>query len=282
MTWKDPKTQNRKSDVQIVEGSPQIAEFSAVVRDFEKFKDKPFNLLTDSAYVAGIAMRAEYAALKEVSNPKLHQLVSALTCLISHRKQPNHIMHVRSHTDLPGFITEGNRKADALAMSAETTNIPNIFAQANLSHAFFHQNVPALIRLFKLPKDQAKAIVATCPNCQNYQIPSMGTGVNPRGLNSCQLWQTDMTHFPSFGKSKYVHIPVDTFSGVIFASTHAGEKTIHVIKHFLIAFVTLGIPENIKTDNGPAYTFCKLKSFSAIGELDTVEAFLQIPWDNPS
>ena len=141
-------------------------------------------------------------------------------------------MHVRSHTDLPGFITEGNRKADALAMPAQSANVPDIFAQAKMSHAFFHQNVPALIRMFKLSKDLAKAIVATCPSCQNYQIPSMSTGVNPRGLNSCQLWQTDVTHFPSFGKSKYVHVSVDTFSGAIFASAHAGEKATHVYQAF--------------------------------------------------
>ncbi|NWZ02296.1 POK19 protein, partial [Loxia curvirostra] len=77
-------------------------------------------------------------------------------------------------------------------MAVQTANVPNIFAQAKLSHAFFHQNVSVFIRMFKLSKDQAKAIVVTCPSCQNYQTPSMGTGVNPRGLNSCPLWQTDV------------------------------------------------------------------------------------------
>lgn len=57
-TWKDPKTQ--ESDVQVVEGLPQIAELAAVVRAFEKFQE-PINVVTDSAYVAGIAMRAEYS-----------------------------------------------------------------------------------------------------------------------------------------------------------------------------------------------------------------------------
>ncbi|NXG81353.1 POK19 protein, partial [Stercorarius parasiticus] len=155
------------------------AELAAVVRAFDKFKNEPFNLVTNSAYVAGIAMRAEHALLKEVSNPKLYQLLSKLIQLFSHRKQPYHIMHVRSHTDLPGFVAEGNRKADALAMAVQTANVPDIFAQAKLSHAFFHQNVPALMRMFKLSKEEAKAIVATCSNCQSYQIPSMGTGVNP-------------------------------------------------------------------------------------------------------
>ncbi|NXS30865.1 POK6 protein, partial [Pomatostomus ruficeps] len=33
------------------------------------------------------------------------------------------------------------------------------------------------------------------------------------------------------------------------------------IKHFLLAFATLGVPQQIKTDNGPNYTSQKLKDF---------------------
>ncbi|NWZ02295.1 POK7 protein, partial [Loxia curvirostra] len=35
----------------------------------------------------------------------------------------------------------------------------------------------------------------------------------------------------------------------------------HTIKHFLLTFATLGVPKEIKTDNGPAYTSRKLKEF---------------------
>ncbi|NWZ69421.1 POK18 protein, partial [Acrocephalus arundinaceus] len=101
MTGKDPRMQKWESDVQVVEGSPQIAELAAIVRAFEKFKDQPFNLITDLAYVAGIAMKAKNAFLKEVSNQNLCKLLSKLVYYISHRKQPFHVMHVRSHTDLP-------------------------------------------------------------------------------------------------------------------------------------------------------------------------------------
>ncbi|NWH97579.1 POK6 protein, partial [Tichodroma muraria] len=34
-----------------------------------------------------------------------------------------------------------------------------------------------------------------------------------------------------------------------------------VIKHFLLVFSTLGIPQLIKTDNGPSYTSQKFKQF---------------------
>ncbi|RMC20476.1 hypothetical protein DUI87_01326 [Hirundo rustica rustica] len=101
MTWRNPQTQRWEADVEFVEGSPQVAELAAVVRAFEKFSE-PINLVTDSAYVAGVVSRAEPAVLKEIDNEHLFRLLSKLIYLISHREHPFYVMHVRSHTDLPG------------------------------------------------------------------------------------------------------------------------------------------------------------------------------------
>ncbi|TRZ11486.1 hypothetical protein HGM15179_015617 [Zosterops borbonicus] len=258
VTWKDPQTQRWESDRAEVEGSPQVAELAAVVRAFERFSE-PFNLVTDSAYVAGVVSRAENSILQEVSNIALYKLLSKLVKLISHRKQPFYVVHTRSHTDLPGFIAEGNRRADALAAPAAIAPLPDIYQQAKISHQLFHQNVPGLVRQFHLTRDQAKAIVATCPSCQRHAVPTMHAGVNPRGLRSNEIWQMDVTHFSQFGKLKYVHVSVDTFSGAVFASAHTGEKSVDVKKHLLQAFSFMGIPKLIKTDNGPGYAskeFC--------------------------
>ncbi|NWZ17034.1 POK18 protein, partial [Agelaius phoeniceus] len=105
VTWKDPQTQQWEADIAKVEGSPQIAELAAVVRAFEKFPEplNPLNVVTDSAYVAGVVSRAENAVLQEVSNIPLYELLSKLVRIISCREQPFYVMHVRSHTDLPGF-----------------------------------------------------------------------------------------------------------------------------------------------------------------------------------
>ncbi|XP_053789323.1 uncharacterized protein LOC128782857 [Vidua chalybeata] len=173
-------------------------------------------------------------------------------------QQPYHILHVRSHTDLPGDITEGNRRADVLAMLATSTSVN---PTAKMSHAFFHQNAPALCRQFKISKEQARAILATCPNCQSHTLPSLATGVNPWGLGALETWQTDITHFPSFGRLKYIHVSVDTFSGAVFASTHTGEKTKDIIKHLYMAFSTLGVPKTIKTDNGPGFVSKQFMEF---------------------
>ncbi|RMB91843.1 hypothetical protein DUI87_31771 [Hirundo rustica rustica] len=252
MTWRNPQTQRWEADVEFVEGSPQVAELAAVVRAFEKFLE-PINLVTDSAYVAGVVSRAEQAVLKEIDNEHLFRLLSKLIYLISHREHPFYVMHVRSHTDLPSEIAEGNCQADSLAAPVEKARLPDIFQQAKLSHQQYHQNVPGLIRQFQLTRSQARAIVATCPNCQVQAMPSMGMGVNPRGLGSCEVWQTDITHIPSFGHLEYVHVSIDTHSGAVYASAHAGEKTEHAKKHLVQAFSVLGIPKEIKTNNGPAY-----------------------------
>ena len=79
-------------------------------------------------------------------------------------------------------------------------------------------------------------------------------GVNPRGLAPNHLWQMDVTHVPSFGCMQYVHVTVDTYSHLIFASAHTGEKLWGVISHCLQAIAYMGVPKTVKTDNGPAYT----------------------------
>ncbi|OWK57810.1 Pol polyprotein [Lonchura striata] len=259
VTWKDPQTQRWEADVVEVEGSPQVAELAVVVRAFERFSE-PFNLVTDSAYVAGVVSRAQDAILQGVSNDALNRLLSKLIRLVSHRKQPFYVMHIRSHTDLPGFLAEGNRRADSLAAApAQLAPLPDKFQQAKISHQLYHQNAPGLVQQFHLTRDQAKAIVATCPSCKSLPLPSVSAGANPRGLRSCEVWQMDITHVPSFGRMKYVHVSVDTFSGAVFASAHTGEKAKDVEKHLIQAFSMLGVPKLIKTDNAPGY---KSKEFA--------------------
>ncbi|TRZ08341.1 hypothetical protein HGM15179_018769 [Zosterops borbonicus] len=132
-------------------------------------------------------------------------------------------------------------------------NLPDLFQQTKLSHQNFHQNVPGLVCQFHLRQGQAKAIVATCPNFQKYAVPSLGSGVNPRGLSSCEVWQTDVTHIPQFGRLKYMHVSAGTFSGAVYASAHTGEKATNAQKHLVQALSVLGILKVIKTDNGPVY-----------------------------
>lgn len=158
---------------------------------------------------------------------------------------------------MPGPLVEGNRYADQLA---GITVFPNSFEQARLSHAFFHQNAKVLQKSYGLSLTRAQQIIASCPDCQQ-MTPSLFYGVNLRGLKALELWQTDVKCIPEFGRLKYVHVPVDTFSGAIAATAHTGEKACNICKHFLLAFVTLGVLKTIKTDNGPGYISQKILQF---------------------
>jgi transposase InsO family protein len=93
------------------------------------------------------------------------------------------------------------------------------------------------------------------------------TGINPRGLKANHIWKTDVTHIPQFGTLKYVHVTVDTYSGVLFASAHTGETTKHALGHLLGAFATFGIPKSIKMDNSPAYASKKFQEFCTLWDI---------------
>lgn len=125
--WKDPQTQQWETDVEYVEGFPPAAELATAVRDFERFSET-FNLFTDSAYVAGVMWRAE-KDIHKISNQTLFELLSKLIYAVSHQEHSYFVMHVRSHTNLPGLITEGNQQADSLAATtaAELARLPDIF-----------------------------------------------------------------------------------------------------------------------------------------------------------
>ncbi|RMC20161.1 hypothetical protein DUI87_01007 [Hirundo rustica rustica] len=250
VTWQDG------SEWQVLEshedGSAQLVELRAAVMAFEKFSQEPFNLITDSAYVADIAQRLSCSVLKEVSNPALFDLLKDLWCAIQARVHPYYVLHVRSHTNLPGFVAEGNARADKLANPAWVAPQPDVLAQAKASHGFFHQNAHTLQKQFQLMATEASAVVESCDDCHAVGAPLLA-GVNPRGLKALELWQTDVTQVTEFGRLKYVHVTVDTFSSAVWASAHTGEKARDVIAHWRQAFAVLGISSAVKTDNGPAY-----------------------------
>ena len=60
------------------------------------------------------------------------------------------------------------------------------------------------------------------------------------------MWQTDVTHVPSFGHLGTVHVSVDTYSGMIYASAHSEETSARVISRFLKAFLTWAYQNMLK------------------------------------
>ena len=68
-------------------------------------------------------------------------------------------------------------------------------------------------------------------------------------------------HFMKFGKLEYVHHTIDTYSGFQWATALTSEKADSVITHLLEVIAVMGIPAQIKKDNGPAYVSKKMKQF---------------------
>ncbi|RLV63233.1 hypothetical protein DV515_00018477, partial [Chloebia gouldiae] len=121
-------------------------------------------------------------------------------------------------------------------------------------------NAHTLQKQFQLTPTEAHGIVESCDDCHAL-APPLPAGVNPRGLRALELWQTDVTQIAEFGRLKYVHVTVDTFSSAMWASAHTGEKARDVIAHWRQAFAVLGIPSAVKTDNGPAYASQQVRQF---------------------
>ena len=99
-----------------------------------------------------------------------------------------------------------------------------------------------------------------CAQCVSL-LPQRPIGVNPRGLKTLHVWEMDVTHIPKFDNLKYVHVSIDTYSGIIFATAQTGVKAPIVISHCLQMFAAWGMPRQIKTDNGPAYTSQRFFTF---------------------
>ena len=71
----------------------------------------------------------------------------------------------------------------------------------------------------------------------------------------------DVFHFVEFGKLKYVHHTIDTYSSFQWATALSSEKANSIITHLLEVMAIVGIPAQIKTDNGLAYVSKKMKQF---------------------
>lgn len=54
---------------------------------------------------------------------------------------------------------------------------------------------------------------------------------------------------------------IDTFSGFLVATSSIGEITKNVIGHCLHYFSLLGVPNQIKTDNGTGYYYEAFETF---------------------
>ncbi|KAL6084845.1 hypothetical protein STEG23_026640 [Scotinomys teguina] len=158
-------------------------------------------------------------------------------------------------------MSQANELADrATRMMAGVIADP--LAMAKEFHQLYHVSANTLRQRFHISRKLAREVVRSCQSCVTFIHPPH-VGVNPRGLRPNALWQMDVTHVTEFGRLKYVHVSVDTFSGIIYATAMAGERVIHVKTHCLEAWAAWGKSLRLKTDNGPAYASHGFHAFCA-------------------
>jgi len=120
--------------------------------------------------------------------------------------------------------------------------------EASEFHKRYHVNSKGLKKEFSTTWQQAKDFVRLCPACSLYNYTPSPTGANPKGTQRNEIWQIDVLHFTEFGKLKYVHHAIDTYSGCQWAAALASEKADSVLIHLLEVMAIVGIPIKIKTE----------------------------------
>ncbi|KAL6087154.1 hypothetical protein STEG23_023411, partial [Scotinomys teguina] len=247
------KSEDLNKVVQSPYNSVQKSELYAILLVLMDFSE-PLNIVTDSQYAERVVLHIETAEFIP-DESELTSLFIQLQDIIRNRKHPLYITHIRSHTGLPGPLAQGNDEIDKLL-------IGNVL-EASEFHKKHHVNSKGLKRDFSITWQQAKEIVRKCPTCSFYNQTLLPAGCNPKGTQRNDIWQMDVFHFAEFGKLKYVHHTIDTYSGFQWATALSSEKADSVITHLLEVMAIMGIPAQIKTDNAPAYVSGKMKQFFA-------------------
>ncbi|KAL6092317.1 hypothetical protein STEG23_003249, partial [Scotinomys teguina] len=237
------KSEDLSKVVQSPYNSVQKSELYAILLVLMDFSE-PLNIVTDSQYAERVVLHIDTAEFIP-DESELTSLFIQLQDIIRNRKHPLYITHIRSHTGLPGPLAQGNDEIDKLL-------IGNVL-EASEFHQKHHVNSKGLKRDFSITWQQAKEIVRKYPTCSFYNQTPLPAGCNPKGTQRNDIWQVDVFHFAEFGKLKYVHHTIDTYSGFQWATALSSEKADSVITHLLEVIAIMGIPAQIKTDNAPAY-----------------------------
>ncbi|KAL6038953.1 hypothetical protein STEG23_010042 [Scotinomys teguina] len=240
--------------VQSPYNSVQKAELYAILMVLMDFTE-PLNIVTDSQYAERVVLHIETVEFIP-DNTGLTSLFIQLQKIIRNREHPIYITHISSHTGLPGPPAQGNDEIDQLL-------IGNVL-EASEFHKKHHVNSKGLKKDFAITGQEAKDIVKKkCPTCSFCNQTPLPAGSNPKGIQRNEIWQMDVFHFMEFGRLKYVHHTIDTYSGFQWATPMSSEKADSVITHLLEVMAIMGIPVQIKTDNAPAYVSNKMRQFFA-------------------
>ncbi|KAL6038242.1 hypothetical protein STEG23_034915 [Scotinomys teguina] len=189
--------------VQSPYNSVQKAELYAILMVLMDFTE-PLNIVTDSQYAERVVLHIETAEFIP-DNTELTLLFIQLQEIIRNREHPIYIIHIIAHTGLPGPLAQSNEEIDQLL-------IGNVL-EASEFHKKHHVNSKGTKKDFAITRQQVKDIVKKCPTCSFFNQTPLPAGSNPKGIQRNEIWQMDVFYFTEFGRLKYVHHTIDTYSG---------------------------------------------------------------------
>ena len=240
MVWREGSEWQMKELID-PKASVQQLEARAVAMALLLWPTTPTNVVTDSAFVAKMLLKMGQEGVPSTT------AAFVLEDALSQRTAMAAVLHVRSHSDVPGFFTEGNTVADAQA-----TLQAYPLREAKDLHTAFHIGPRALSRACNIPVQQAREVTQACPYCNS--APALEAGVNPRGLGPLQIWQTDFTFESRMSARPWLAVTVDTASSVVVATQHSRVTSTAAQHHWATAIAVLGKPKAVKTDNGSCFT----------------------------
>lgn len=132
--------------------SVQQNELYSVIKALQDFPQE-LNIVANSAYIEGVVQNICNAVLHYTKHSLL-TLFKLLQTLIQNKNSRIFITHVRSHTNLPGYLTFGNAQVDKLVA----------FSSAQEEHKHLHTNANHLHVQYKIPFRQPKQIIFKLSN----------------------------------------------------------------------------------------------------------------------
>ena len=216
MVWQDSSNSWQTAIFADRTVSVQMLEVMAVA--VRLWREVPCNIVTDSAFAAKLLARMGWEGLPST------EAAGMLEKALASRTAPVAILHVCSHSEVPGFFTTGNVVADKAA-SMQVFTVQEV---RNL-HSTLHIGTCALSKTCSIPLSVARDVQA-CPHCNSE--PIIGARVNPHGLGPLQVWQTDFTWEPRLSPRPWLEVTVDTSSTVIVATQHAKSNSSSLGNHY--------------------------------------------------
>lgn len=133
--------------------SAQLVELTAIIKVFELLIDAPFNLYTDSAYVAtSVPLLETVPYIRPSTNAS--PLFAKLQRLILSRDAPFFIGHIRAHSGLPGPLAKGNDRVDLATQLVASVTSDSPLAAAQRAHELHHLNAHTLRLKFSITREQ--------------------------------------------------------------------------------------------------------------------------------